>query len=119
MYEIIKYEIIKFEDGSKYIVVGMKSNEDSGSCAYDRTYTLLPYTKEKEVVVEIRKYPNNKHLDKHVKGTIQYKVSGTTTLPFKETKKYCYEYVGSTINISSSYEILERIVLKRVKKEGK
>lgn len=113
------YEIVKFEDGTKYIVVGMKSNEDSGSCAYDRTYTLLPYTKEKEVVVETREYPNNKYLDKHVKGAIQYKVSGTTALPFKETKKYCYEYVGSTINIASSHERLERTVLKRVKKEGK
>jgi len=113
------YEIIKFEDGSKYIVVSMKSNEDSGSCAYDRTYTLLPYTKEKEVVIESREYPNSNYLSRHVKGTIQYTVSGTTTLPFKETKKYCYTYVGSTINVISPQERIEHTVLKRVKKEGK
>lgn len=77
-----KLDIVKFEDGSKYIIVGMESRENSGSCAYDRTYSLLPYNKEKTLeVVTTGGYTG---------GSIRVTVSRTTTLPFKVTKKHYY-----------------------------
>lgn len=103
------YDIIKFEDGSKYIVVGFKSNEDMGSCSYDRTYHLIPYHKENEISIKKTKFG--------IEGAIKVNIKGTTKLPFKETSKRKYQIISTeTIYRSDGYKI-EITKLKRVKKK--
>lgn len=103
------YDIIKFKDGSKYIVVGFESNEDMGSCSYDRAYYLIPYQKENEVVIKKTKFG--------IEGAIKVNVKGTTKLPFKETSKRRYQIISTEIIHRSDGYKTEITKLKRVKKK--